>query len=113
MSLTSPDGVLGFTCDLEATGTELTYLLGGTDAAAFTLSAATVTVEKVEAAAAIENPDMTVAQVADSTTASDMALTGLCPAVGQGWMFFMPKAADTVDADGVSEGVGMTKDEVT
>jgi len=113
MSLTSPDGVLGFTCDLEATGTELTYLLGGTDATAFTLSAATVTVTLVEASAAIENPDMTVAQVADSTTASDMALTGLCPAVGQGWMFFMPKAADTVDADGVSEGVGMTKDEVT
>jgi hypothetical protein len=56
---------------------------------------------------------MTVAQVADSTTASDMALTGLCPAIGQGWMFFMPAAADTQDADGVSEGVGMTKEEVT
>lgn len=108
MSLANPDGVLGFTCDLEATGTELTYVLAGTDAAAFVLSAATVAVTKVEAAAAVENPDMTIAQVADSTTASDMALTGLCPAIGQGWMFFMPAAEEGEEA----EGLGMTKEEV-
>jgi hypothetical protein len=61
MSLASPDGVLSFACAADATGTELIYLLGGTDAAAFALSSDKITVTKVEAAAAVENPDMTVA----------------------------------------------------
>jgi hypothetical protein len=81
--------------------------------AAFTLSAATVTVTAQEgASAAVANPDMTIAQVTDSTTASDMALTGLCPAIGEGWMFFVPAELNTVDADGVSEGLNMTEEEV-
>ena len=41
--------------------------------------------------------------VADSTTASSMTVTGLCPAMGEGWLFFHPvdeltaelKTADT------------------
>jgi len=63
MTLASPSGVLSFTCDEAATGTELVYLLGGTDAAAFALSTGTaaLAVTKVAAAPAVENPDMTVA----------------------------------------------------
>jgi hypothetical protein len=113
LSLTNPMAVLGFTCDADAAGTSLTYVLAGTDMAAFTLSAATVTVTAQEgASAAVANPDMTIAQVTDSTTASDMALTGLCPAIGEGWMFFVPAELNTVDADGVSEGLNMTEEEV-
>jgi len=106
MTLASDSGVLGFTCDAEATGTELIYLLGGTDKDAFSLSASTVTVTKVEkAAAGVENPEMTVAQVAESTTASDMALTGLCPAIGQGWLFFMPAPDADEAADATYEPI--------
>jgi len=61
MSLASPDGVLSFACAADAAGTELIYLLGGTDAAAFALSSDKITVTAIEAAAKIENPDMTVA----------------------------------------------------
>lgn len=63
LTLASPDGVLSFGCDEAATGTELVYLLGGTDAAAFALSVGTsaLAVNKIAAAAKIESPDMTVA----------------------------------------------------
>lgn len=44
LSLASPEGVLGFACAADATGTTLTYTLAGTDATAFTLSAAEATV---------------------------------------------------------------------
>jgi len=44
MSLASPDGVLSFACAADAAGTELIYLLGGTDAAAFALSSDKITV---------------------------------------------------------------------
>lgn len=37
-------GNLGFACAADATGTELVYTLGGTDAAAFTLSSTSITV---------------------------------------------------------------------
>lgn len=115
MTLASPSGVLGFTCELAATGTELVYLLGGTDAAAFSLSVGTaaLAVTKVAAGVAIESPDMTVASVTEGTTASSMALTGLCPAVGQGWMFFGPKAVHVDHADHVEgevETPSATKD---
>jgi len=40
----NPVGNLGFACAADATGTELVYTLGGTDAAAFTLSSTSITV---------------------------------------------------------------------
>lgn len=82
-------GVLGFACADTVTGTTLNYTLAGTDAASFALSAATVTVETMEAVAAVANPAMTIT-LSDSSTASNSEVTGLCPALGEGWLIWSP-----------------------
>lgn len=43
-----------------------------------------------------------------------MSLTGLCPAVGQGWMFFVPVDPNAAEAaEGEEEGTKMAKADVT
>lgn len=83
------DGVLGFACAATVTGTTLNYVLAGTDAASFALSSATVTVETMEAVAAVAAPPLTIT-LSDSSTASNSEVTGLCPALGEGWLLWEP-----------------------
>lgn len=82
-------GVLGFACADTVTGTSLNYVLAGTDAASFTLSATAVTVATTEAVAAVANPPMTIA-VLDSSTSANTDVTGLCPALGEAWITWTP-----------------------
>jgi len=42
-----------------------------------------------------------------------MALTGLCPAVGQGWMFFIPADEHAEGEEDTAEDLARTKAEVT
>lgn len=57
---------------------------------------------------------MTVAEDTASTTATSMTLTGLCPTMGEGWLFFAPKEdhTDHDHAAGEEEGLGATLAEV-
>ena len=103
MALGADDGVLGFACDAAATGTTLNYVLAGTDLAAFKLSNAAITVALEEKGAEVANAPLTVAKlVAPDSTASDTQVTGLCPSLGQGWLFLHPKVDDDYGRDTAS-----------
>jgi hypothetical protein len=108
LDATTTEGILGFACAAEVTGTSLTYVLAGTDAASFALSSASATVAAVAAKAALTaQPDMTITEAASAAgTAAQMhSLTGLCPEVGEGWLFVTPVEDTTfenVAADAVT-----------
>jgi hypothetical protein len=73
--------------------------LAGTDLASFELSAASATVSPVAAGTKVANPLMTIAMLPEGdSTASAMKLTGLCPALGEGWMFLYPVVKDKFSA---------------
>lgn len=113
LSLDNQDGVLGFACDAAATGTTLNYALAGTDMASFALSSATATVEVTDAAEAVASPPLTITNDAASTP-SDTVLTGLCPGLGEGWMFLNPVESSEFDtAEATASTMMDAKDEVT
>lgn len=95
LSLASHSGVLGFACDAAATGTTLNYVLAGTDLASFKLSNSAITVALEEKGTEVANAPLTVAKLAapDSTPAATK-VTGLCPSLGQGWLFLHPRIDD-------------------
>ena len=92
MSSVSQSGVLGFTCDETATGTKLNYKLGGTDTASFKLSNTAISVTLKEKDTKVENAPLTIAKLAaPGSTVNKTKVTGLCPELGEGWLFLHPK----------------------
>lgn len=88
LSSTNLSGVLSFACAEAATGTTLNYVLAGTDAASFNLASATATVTVGDALAAVAAPPLTITSAASSDVsgAQKTTVTGLCPAVGSGYL---------------------------
>lgn len=85
------EAFLGFTCTDTANATSLKYVLSGTDAANFKLSSLTaaVTVEKKVTGAA-PTKTITVAMVADSSTAGSVTVEGACPNMGASIIHWAP-----------------------
>jgi hypothetical protein len=92
-SSTTTEAFLGFTCTDTANATSLNYVLSGTDAANFKLSSAkaAVTVEKKVTGAA-PTKTITVAMVADSSTAGQVTVEGACPNMGASIIHWAPAA---------------------
>lgn len=91
MGTTTETAYLGFSCNEGANATSIKYKLSGTDAANFNLdnAKAAVTVEK---AATGEKPakTITVAMVADSSSAGQTTVEGSCPDMGASIIHWMP-----------------------
>lgn len=114
LSLDNEDGVLGFACDAAATGTQLNYVLAGTDADSFRLSSTAATVTTMEALAAVANPPLTITVDEAGSTPAATVVTGLCPGLGSGWMFLHPVESSAYDtADATTRVMMASKDEVT
>jgi hypothetical protein len=94
--------ILSFTCleAIQKTGATLTYVLGGTNKASYTLSSTSVTVTLKDATKKLTNPTITLTKVATST-ASKTKVTASCPTIGYVYVWFAPKGttapANTVD----------------
>jgi len=91
MSTTTETAYLGFKCSATANATSIKYKLSGTDAANFKLdnAKAAVTAEK---AVAGEKPakTITIAMVADSSSAGQTTVEGTCPDMGASIIHWMP-----------------------
>jgi len=88
--------VFSFECSATANATSLKYELTGTDAANFRLSSATVAVTAKPALEDSAQPDatVTVAMVADSSTAGSVTVEGACPGLGASMMYWQPADKD-------------------
>jgi len=91
MSTTTETAYLGFKCSDTSNATSIKYKLSGTDAANFNLdnAKAAVTVEK-KATGDKPAKTITVAMVADSSTAGQTTVEGSCPDMGASIIHWMP-----------------------
>lgn len=69
----------------------------------FKLSSTAITVALEEKGTEVANAPLTVAKLAapDSTPAVTK-VTGLCPSLGQGWLFLSPKSSDDYGRGGAA-----------
>jgi hypothetical protein len=70
LTVSNPQGILGFKCAAAVTGKELLYDLAGTDKAVFSLSSTTCAVTAAAAGTKPATPKMTLAGVADKSTSA-------------------------------------------
>jgi hypothetical protein len=70
LTVSNPQGILGFKCAAAVTGKELLYDLAGTDKAVFSLSSTTCAVTAAAAGTKPATPKMTLAAVADKSTSA-------------------------------------------
>lgn len=105
--------VLGFQCAADANATSLVYELTGTDAANFKLGSAKATVTvlaALEAGTAQPSATVTLAMVADSSTAGSVTVEGACPKMGASIIHWSPMGMQTAAmADWASAQAAMDK----
>lgn len=90
--------VLGFQCAADANATSLVYELTGTDAANFRLANAKATVTvlaALEAGTTQPSATVTLAMVADSSTAGSVTVAGACPKMGASIIHWAPMGSMT------------------
>jgi len=85
LSVSNPSGVLGFKCAAEVKGTELLYVLEGTDKAYFNLGAGKATVTAEDKPKTQPTAKMALAML-DTSTAAKITMEGLCPGLGAAWI---------------------------
>jgi len=88
----NPTGVLGFKCAATVTGTELLYVLDGTDKAVFSLGSTTIAVTAVKAGTKPATPAMKLAMVADKSKPASTVVEGECPGMGNSWINLQPRS---------------------
>lgn len=83
-------GILGFDCGATVSGTQLKYIISGTDKDYFKLTNDIVSVSSQEAGQALATPTLVLTMDATKSTAGALRLKAKCPQIGKGWVSFAP-----------------------